>query len=1134
MKKKRMEGPFGRKGMKLILRKMKLTVLFSLLLVFSSWGITLSQTVILSSGLSNIPVRQLIQEVENQTEYYFLYQDGVYKQDQTVTLSAKETTVESILQELAEQASVQYRIIDRQIILLPLGVTDLPDELQSMVDQQPKRREISGSVNDVKNLPLPGVAVIVKGTTIGSVTDSQGKFRISIPVDAQTLSLTFVGMKPQEVAIAGKSVFNITMEEATFGVDEVVVTALGIEKSKKSLAYSTQSVDMDGLTTIKDVSLGNTLSGKIAGVSVTASTGTSGVSGDPRIIIRGDRSINGNNQPLIVIDGIPSSSTGGGLSGINPDDVQSMNVLKGPSASALYGSSANNGVIVITTRKGASGQAKVEVNSVTTFDLPYLYPEFQNEYGQGMNGLFLPNSDVSSWGPKMQGQTVTDWTGKETTLDPQPNNVKDFFQVGTNFTNSVSYSAGSEKSTSYFSYSNTTAQGMLADNKMQRHNLNLRLTSEIVRNLNMDFKITWFRQLVKDKPTTGDDLFSPMHQLIRMPRSIRNADISDYSYYTAAGDYKQRTWIPGSTNVINPYWSMYGYENPSTSSNVNSMLSLKYTFTPWLYLQMRGVMSVNNSDWEKKHYWDTQYVNSGKGGYETYFGKSQLLNGDVLLVFDKDLNKDFHVNLNLGAEIRDSQGRSMNSKTGELSAENKFALSYAVTLTTTDSESRVQKQAVYGMGQIAFKNFLYLDVTARNDWSSTLPSPYAYFYPSIGLTGIISDMVKLPEVISFAKVRGSYAEVGNDAGFAQIFQTYGRAANGPAGMVYPSGTKVPVNLIPEKTKSWEAGTELRFFSNRLALDFTYYHSNTYNQLITITSPSTSGFGSGRINCGNIENKGVEIMVSGTPVKTNDLSWDVDLNFASNKNKVIELSKTLTRYQISSPNLSIGETWAIAGQPFGDIYTKGFVRNEAGEVIVDSKGMPKVDSKANLYLGNFNYDWRGGLTNNIRYKNWNLSFLIDLNYGGVRQSATEAMMMACGTSVESLKGRETGIVFDGVQETVAPDGTKTYTKNTISITAQSYATLVGGRISFGAGEPYNRTATNSRLRELAIGYTIPMKSSLIKSLRVSATGRNLFYIYNGCGWFDPDLTYDADRNGQGAESAFLPGSRTLGFNIKMTL
>jgi len=1096
---------------------MKLTFLLTIICLFQATAVN-SQSTVANIHIKNAPLEQFFTEIEQQTSVKFLYKyENI--EGKLVSINMENASVDQLLDATLPGNGLSYSKMKNNLIV---------------ISSAKQERTVTGSIVDEKGVPLFGVNVIIKGTMKGTTTDSNGKYSLVVPNDQTVLQFSFIGFVMQEIPVGERSLINVTLREDTKAIEEVVVTALGIEKSKKSLAYSTQSVDMDGLTTIKDVSLGNTLAGKIAGVSVTASTGTSGVSGDPRIIIRGDRSINGNNQPLIVVDGIPSASTGGGLSSINPDDVQSMNVLKGPAASALYGSSANNGVIVITTRKGVSGQAKVEVNSVTTFDLPYLYPELQNEYGQGMDGLFLPNTDVYSWGPKMQGQTVTDWTGKQTTLDPQPNNVKDFFQIGSNYTNSVAYSAGNEKSTAYFSYSNTTAQGMLADNKMQRHNFNLRLTSEIVKNLNMDFKITWFRQLVKDKPTTGDDLFSPMHQLIRMPRSLRDSDISEYSYYTANGDYKQRTWIPASTNVINPYWSSYGYENPSTSNGVSSMLSLKYNFTSWLYLQLRGVMSASSNDWEKKTYWDTQYVNSGKGSYETYFGRSQLLNGDFLLVFNKEINKDFHVNVNLGAEIKDSQARSMESKTGELSAENKFALSYGVTLTTTDAESRVQKQAVYGMAQVAFRNYLYLDVTARNDWSSTLPAPYDYFYPSIGLTGIISDMVKLPDEISFVKVRGSYAEVGNDAGFAQIFQTYSRAANGPAGMVYPSGTKVPVNLIPEKTKSWEAGAELRFFGNRLGIDFTYYKSNTYNQLITITSPSTSGFGSGRINCGNIENKGVEIMISGTPIKTPDLTWNVDLNFASNKNEVIELSKTVSRYQISSPNLSIGETWAIAGQPFGDIYTKGFVRNDAGQVIVDSKGMPKVDSKANLYLGNFNYDWRSGITNNIKYKNWNLSFLIDLNYGGVRQSATEAMMMACGTSKESLEGRETGIVFDGVQETVAADGTKTYTKNTINITAQSYAMLVGGRISFGAGEPYNREATNSRLRELAIGYTFPMRSSLIKSLRVSATGRNLFYIYNGCGWFDPDVTYDVDRNGQGAESAFLPGARTLGFNIKLTL
>lgn len=1135
MKKKEMDDHWVQNKRKLIVRKMKMTLFFSLLLFLTSWGTnSLSQTIKLSLDLKNVPVKQVIQQIEDQTEFYFLYQDEIFRHDQRVTIQANEASIENILKQMAEQASVQYRIIDRQIVLLRPGDTELPPVVKSRLEQQPQRREVSGSVKEEKGLPLPGVSIVVKGTTTGTITDANGQFTLQVPADAPTLVFSFVGMRSQEVTMAGKQFFNITMIEETLGVHEVVVTAMGIERSKRSLSYATEQVNMESLTTVKDVNLGNALAGKIAGVSITASSGAAGVSGDPRIIIRGDRSINGNNQPLIVVDGIQYSSSGGGLSSINPDDVQSMNVLKGPAASALYGSSANNGVIVITTKKGRKGEAVLEVNSLTSFDLPYLYPEFQNDYAQGMNGIFAPNQEVSSWGPKMTGQTVTDWTGNQTTLTPQPNNVKDFFRIGSNLTNSLSYSTGTEKSTTYFSYSNTTAQGVLETNKMQRHNVNLRLTTELVKNLNMDFKMTWFRQTLNSRPITGDDLFSPMHQLIRMPRSMRTSDIIDYYYYAADGSLKQRVWAPNSTNIINPYWSLYAYENPTTSNTVNSMATLKYNFTDWLFIQARGGMRVGNSDSEEKSYWDTQYINSGQGNYVTAFSKNQYINGDILIGLNKELSSDFYLSANLGAEVTDNQARGMRSNAGGVTVENKFALSYAKNLTSTDFESRIQKQALFGTAQLGFRNYLFLDVTARNDWSSTLPPPYDYFYPSVGLVGVISDLVSLPEPISFLKLRVSHAEVGNDAGFAQIFQTFSSSAQGPVGMIFPGSTKVPVNLIPEKTKSWETGLDLRLFDNRIGLDVTFYKSNTYNQLIRITAPPTSGYSQGWINCGDIQNKGIEAMITATPVKTTNFTWDLDINFARNVNVVNKLSETLDKYEISSPNLSIGETWAIVGRPFGEIFTKGFVRNDAGEVIVDAAGMPKVMNTFDLYLGNFNYDWRSGLSSSLKYKNWSASFLVDLNYGGVRQSVTEAMMLFAGTSAESLHGREGGFVYPGVIETVNADNTKSYVPNNKVITAQAYAQLIGGRISNGAGEPFNHSATNSRLREFALGYTVPINNTMIKSLRISAVGRNLFYIYNGCNWFDPDTSYDVDRNGQGAESAFLPGTRTLGINIKVVL
>uniref|UniRef100_UPI003216D1CC SusC/RagA family TonB-linked outer membrane protein n=1 Tax=uncultured Draconibacterium sp. TaxID=1573823 RepID=UPI003216D1CC len=1102
---------------------MRLTFLFILFSVFQSMAVV-SQNVVAKISIQNAPLEEFFSTIEKESSVKFLYRyENV--EGKSVSVEMENASVDELLDAVLTGKGLNYQHLRNNLIVISAN----------------EEKIVSGKVVDKDNIPLIGVNVIIKGTLQGAVTDNDGNFSIEVPNENAVLQFSFIGFETQEVVVGDNSIIDITLEEDTKSIEEVVVTALGIEKKKKTLTYSTQEVDMDGITTVKDVSLGNALAGKVAGVSITSSSGASGVSGDPRIIIRGDRSIQNNNQPLVVIDGIPQVFAESiapnmpgqpqppldNLSSINPDDIQSLNVLKGPAASALYGSSANNGVIVITTKSGIKGTPRITVNSVTNFDLPYLYPEFQNEYAQGASGIYQATAATTSWGPKMTGQSVQNWKGETVTLAPQPNNVKDLFSVGYNLTNSFSYSAGTEKSSSYFSYSNTTARGVLEDNKMVRHNFNLRLTAELLENLKMDFKITHFRQKVKDQPTSGDNLFSPMWQLVKMPRSMRTSDIENGSYVTEKGELKQNTWAPESTSNVNPYWAMEGFERPSTLNRVNSFLSLRYDFSENLYLQVRGGMNISNSDNEEKTYWGTPYIYSGFGNYKTAFDKIQSLNSDILLAFDKELNKDFRVGLNLGAEVKDIQRRGQWAEARGLSMMNKFALNFAKNITTEDLETRIQKQSVYGMGQFSFRNYLFLDVTARKDWSSTLPEPHDYFYPSVGLSGVISDMIDLPDEITFVKLRGSYAEVGNDAGFASIFQSYSSDSSGPLGMITPESTKVAEQLIPEKTKSWEAGADLKFFDNRLGLDFTWYKSNTYNQLVRITNPPTSGYSSAWLNCGNIQNTGVEIMVYATPVRTPNFKWDVSLNFARNKNEVVELTEFMDRYSLETPNLSMGESWVIEGRPFGEIFTYGFERNEDGKIIVGSNGIPLINhDKADVYLGNFNYDWRSGLTNSFSYKNWHMSFLIDLNYGGVRQSATEAMMLSTGTSKASLVGREEGIVVDGVKE----DGSV----NDINISAEDYYLSVGGRISSGTGELFSHDATNSRLREFSLGYNFPIRNSIVKSLKVSAVGRNLFYIYNGCDWFDPDVSYDVGTNGQGAESAFLPGTRTLGFNVKITL
>jgi TonB-linked SusC/RagA family outer membrane protein len=1102
--------------LKKFLLVMKLTIGIIAFFVFQATA-AISQNTVATIHANQLDLDRFFSEIEKQTSVKFLYRYENIAGKQ-VSMNVENAAVDDILDVALRDQGLSYSRMGNNLIVISL--------IESM-----QSKKISGTVTDESGLPLPGVSIAIKGTSLGTVSDMDGNFNLAVSGDQKVLVFSFIGYALQEITIGTQTVLHIVMKEEEQAIDEVVVTAFGIERNKRNLTYTTQKVDVEALTTVKNISLGNALAGKLAGVSVVTAEGAGGVGSGSRIVIRGERSISGGNTPLIIVDGVPSNV---GLDAINPDDVESINVLKGPSASALYGSVAANGVIIVTTKKGKAGEVKVEVNSSTSFDAPYLYPEFQNVYGQGVGGDYIASLEYYSWGSKMQGQTVTSWTGEEIKFNPQPDNVKDLFRAGYNFTNSLSYSTGNQKSSTYFSYTNITAGGVLPDNKMQRHNFNLRLNYELIKNLKMDFVITWLKNQSENAPVTGDDLFSPMWQLVKMPRSIRTADIEAASYYNESGSLKQLTWAPGSTGVINPYWSLYGRDAEENGSNINTVVSLKYNFTPWLYLQLRGRMANNRSDEEEKLYWDTQYINSGRGRYTRTYKKSQALNGDVLLGIDKDLTKDWHLSVNLGAEIKDNQSAELESGTGELVLENKFYLENGATVGTKDSQDHRQTQAVYGTAQLGFRNYLFLDLTARNDWSSTLPSPYDYFYPSVGLTGIISDMVRLPEVISFAKIRGSYAEVGNGAGFAQIFQTYSRSLNGSQGLVKPGSTKVPAQLIPEKTKSWEAGAEIRVLENRLGIDFTWYKANTYNQLVNVTSPPTSGFSRANINCGNIQNKGIEIMLSAVPLQTPDLKWEVNMNFTRNWSKVIELTNTLDEYEIASPNLSIGDSWIIVGKPYGEILSKGFERNEAGQIIVDDLGMPKITTESKTYLGNYHYDWRSGLTSNLRYKSWNFYFLIDLNYGGVRQSATEAQMMLSGTSKATLEGRD-GFIYPGVREVLDGDGNVTgYVDNDIEITAEEYGKAIGGRASNGCGEAFNHKATNSRLRELSIGYTLPVRSSVIKNITVSAVGRNLFYIYNACNWFDPDVSYDLDKNGQGSESAFLPGTRNIGFNIKLTL
>ncbi|GGC23675.1 SusC/RagA family TonB-linked outer membrane protein [Parapedobacter defluvii] len=1090
--------------------------------------------------------------------------------DKRVDLTYRKANLYTVITDIQRKAAVEIAFTDK-LGLEKIMVTNLRFENEKLGDilkailyqneinfeeksgtvrlypmQAPGR--IIGRVTDEKGQPLAGASIRIIELNRSITTDEDGNFSVSVPPGNYRLEVSYISYLTQQkagvsVVEGGSTSANFTLQEDVGELNEVVVTALGIEKAKRSLSYATEQVKMESISDVRDPSLASSLSGKVAGVAISSASATQGVGASSRIVIRGNRSINGNNQALIVVDGVPYNNSKGlisagvgdwdvdsfdGFSNINADDIESINVLKGPAAAALYGSAASNGVLLITTKKAKVGTPKVQFNSISTVDLPYMYPDFQNEYGQGTGGEFSTTVAGGSWGPRMDGQLVTDWTGVEQPFSPQANNVRDFFANGYSFTNSLSYNTTGEKSTAYFSYANTSSKGLIATDKLQRNNLNLRLTTELLPKLNLDFKITYFNQRMASRTPTGDNYFSPMQSMIRMPRSLRTADIGNYEYYAEDGSLKENFWLPeGSTGLSNPYWSIYRRIAPTNRERVTSFASLRYDFTDWLSVQGRVSLDNIHDDAEEKIYWDALYVNAGKGNYYTAFSNSRALTGDAMINFHKAFENGIEVSALVGSEIRDNQGRSQSATTNGLTVENKFAMDYGAANTTTDRESHTQVQSVYGTAQVGYKSMLYVDVTARNDWNSTLPPPYDYFYPSVGVSAILSDMVKLPAIVSFAKLRGSYAEVGNGVGFASIFQTYGRTTDGPIGQITTSSTKVAEDLVPERSKSWEAGAELRFWANRLSLDFTWYQSNTLNQLISITSPPTSGYTATQINTGNIQNRGIELMINARLMERENFSWDAYGVFSRNRNVVKELYKDIPRYALSMADLALGNAYVMAGRPYGELYGRAFLRDEAGRIIVSDTGIPLITERDDNYLGNFNYDWQSGITNAFRFKRWHASFLVDLNYGGVRQSATESQLMAFGNSKATLHGRD-GFIFDGVKQDGSP--------NDVVITAQQYGQTVGGRSSNGVPvELYSHDATNARLRELSIGYSFPLKQlGLMKALRISAVGRNLFFIYNGTKWFDPDTTYDTDANGQGAENAFMPGTRTLGINIKLSL
>lgn len=1028
---------------------------------------------------------------------------------------------------------IQPFIILLVVLAISLPIGALAQNLQS----------ISGTIkSQVDNSPLPGVSVKIKGGATGTSSNGEGGYRISARI-GDVLVFSSVGYQTKEVSVNNDSAINVLLLENASQLNEVVVTALGIERQTKSLTYATQELKNAELTTVKDPSgnVMNSLNGKVAGAVVTpAATGPGGA---VRVVLRGNRSISGNNNALIVVDGVPIDNTmsteqGGGGSAntvatqqkslssgysgsdgganVNPEDVESITVLKGPAAAALYGSRAANGALMITTKKGKDGAVKLNYSGGITMDKPLLLMDFQNTYGRGNGGVAGVDA-AGSWG----APTTT-----------YPDNVRDFYNTGTTINNSVNISGGTAKMQGYASYTNNAITGIVPNNRLDRNTLNLRLNNEILPGLTTDVKVTYLNQKIKNKPRLGDN--GVTNEALIMPRDMSPEELKNFESINAETLQPQPLYWTNSSFFQNPYWDVYRTSLNEERNRIMLVGSVKYQLTDWLFAQGRYSLDRYDDKITGAFHEGTLPVPTLSGGrYQENHVNRWERNIDFLLSGNNEIGTDFGVSYNIGAALLNNSGYNTQSLANGLRIPNMFDLNFASTPAFANIVAEKEIQSVYGSATLNYQQKLFLDVTARNDWSSTLPAPHSYFYPSFGLSGLLSELMQMPSWISYAKVRGAYTQVGNDADPYLLQQTYSYSPGAGDGFVARDQIKYIDDLKPEKTKAWEIGTEWRFFGGRLGLDASVYKTNTVNQLIFIGLPQPSGYNNQYVNVGDIENKGMEIMLAGNPVKKDNLSWNTTLNFALNRNQVLALLPGIGQASLS-PSTNFGSLLIKPGESYGDIYGFKWAQDVNGAYQINNAGLPVVQQLQNI--GNFNPDYTISWLNQIDYKQFNFSFMVDGRVGGTVISGTDAMLGYFGLADYTTKNRDGGLILPGV----LPDGSA----NNIAISAEQLWTQVSQGGTNAYGEFFAYDATNFRLRELSIGYTLNLKNSPIKTARFSLTGRNLFFFYRGKSKLDipgigkrtlpvdPEVAIGTS-NFQGIESGILPSTRSFGFNLNLS-
>jgi TonB-linked SusC/RagA family outer membrane protein len=1003
------------------------------------------------------------------------------------------------------------------------------------------QQTVSGVVTDADGLSLIGVNILEKGTANGTVTDLDGNFEIEVSPGA-TLVFSYTGYTSLEVEVGDRTRLDVTLEEG-IALDEVVVTALGVEREKKALGYAVTELKGETLNTIKETNVINSLSGRVPGVVITRSA--AGPGSGTRVVIRGNNSITGNNQPLFVVDGVPidnsgfggaagagtgeyaRSDYGSGISDINPDDIESMTVLKGPNAAALYGSRASNGVILITTKKGSARKGLgVSFTSNITFESPLVLPEYQNEYGQGTDGNVPADLENllnagGSWGAPLDGSSKLYYNGETRPYAAQPNNVENFFRTGANYFNTLALEGGSDKLNARFSYSNTAANSILPNSGLNRHNFNLRTNAQLNDQLSLDAKITYFVQDGKNRPVQGTE--GIMAYLYDIPR---NVDVEDLKNFQNPANYAAQG--PSSLGA-NPYWILFNDVNTDSRQRTLGFAKATYKFSDSFSAFARVGTDQIRQKIESINQFGHWFYGQGRFNFnETNITET---NADFLLMFSPKISERFTLDINAGGNHL-YQTREYIGVSGEnFKIPTKPTTSSAQQLFPGYAPLQEKKvNSLYGAATIGYNNFVYLDLTARNDWSSALPEDnWSYFYPSASLSVMLNDFIDpRASVLDFLKLRVSVAQVGGDTDPYLLDNAFTLNQNGYLGLTTLSrpGTFYDENLKPERTTSTEIGTEFRLFKNRLYADVAYYSIESQDLIMVVPVTGLTGYSSFHTNVGKTTNKGVELMIGGVPVRTADFTWDISANFAKNENELVDLIEGLDNYIFSTTNNGVVTVQATVGGGFGEIWGTTYERSPSGDIVVDATGRPLATSEKVL-LGNYQPDWTGGLNNMFRYKDLNLNVLIDARVGGQLYSGTDAGLDASGVSARSLEYRETGVTVDGVVNTGTSDN-PVYEPNTEGITAQQYF----GAIS-GIASEHIYDQTNIRLREVSLMYRVPgavLGNTFIKGLSIGFVGRNLLFLTKDLDYFDPESSYSTSNFAQGVLFYNLPTTRTYGVNI----